>query len=132
MLQEPVSPSKIVKVSASEMIAIMRRNSSKSFVPAVLHNNAAGIPILTQALWTYIITWYFILILISSSNSFICTLITYHYRKNCACSTLTVWRLISIEQKSFRHPWRYSHNFLAKTVQMKQFGLKISQIGLRE
>lgn len=50
MLQENVLPSKIVKVSADEMIAIIRRNSAKSFVPAVLHNNAAGAPVLTHVL----------------------------------------------------------------------------------
>lgn len=48
MIQESVLPSKVVKVSADEMIAIIRRNSSKSFVPAVLHNNAAGTPILSH------------------------------------------------------------------------------------
>lgn len=43
-------PSKIVKVSADEMIAIMRRNSSKSFVPVVMHNNEAGAPIFSHVL----------------------------------------------------------------------------------
>jgi hypothetical protein len=48
MLQENVSPSKIIKVSADEMMAIMRRNSAKSYVPAVLHNNAAGASVLSH------------------------------------------------------------------------------------
>ena len=47
MLHENSSPSKVVKVSVDEMIAIMKRNSTKSFVPATLHNDAAGTPILS-------------------------------------------------------------------------------------
>jgi len=45
---ENSSPAKIVRVSVDEMIAIMKRNSSNSFIPAALHNNSAGIPVLTQ------------------------------------------------------------------------------------
>ena len=50
MTQDTLLPSKIVKVSAEEMIAIMRRNPSKQFVPAVLHNNAAGTPVLSHVM----------------------------------------------------------------------------------
>lgn len=49
-IQGSLLPSKIVKVSADEMIAIMRRNSAKSFVPAILHNNEAGAPVLSHVL----------------------------------------------------------------------------------
>jgi hypothetical protein len=49
-LYENTSPSKIIKVSVDEMIAIMKRNSSKSFVPATIHNNAAGTPILSHVM----------------------------------------------------------------------------------
>lgn len=53
MTQDTILPSKIVKVSADEMIAIMRRNSARQFVPAVLHNNAAGAPVLSHVMWTF-------------------------------------------------------------------------------
>jgi hypothetical protein len=46
--QETSFPSKVVKVSAEEMMAIMRRNSSKKFIPSVLQNNAAGVPMLSH------------------------------------------------------------------------------------
>jgi hypothetical protein len=41
-------PSRVVKVSAEEMMAIMRRNSVKQFIPSVLHNNVAGEAVLTH------------------------------------------------------------------------------------
>ena len=48
IVQETSLPSRVVKVSAEEMMAIMRRNSVRQFIPSVLHNNAAGEPVLTQ------------------------------------------------------------------------------------
>jgi len=47
---QTIQPSKIVKVTAFEMIQIMKRNSSSSFIPATLHNGAAGVPVLTQCI----------------------------------------------------------------------------------
>ena len=45
------SPSSIKKVSVDEMIAIMRKKSGSSFVPAVLYNNRECIPILAKIQW---------------------------------------------------------------------------------
>lgn len=42
-----------MKVSAEEMMAIMRRNSSKKFIPSVLQNNAAGEPMLSHIVWLH-------------------------------------------------------------------------------
>jgi len=51
IITDNASPSKIVRVSIDEMMLIMKRNSSNKFIPAKMHSNPAGTPIVAHILW---------------------------------------------------------------------------------
>ena len=103
IIQEPSLPSRVVKVSAEEMMAIMRRNSVKQFIPSVLHNNAAGEPVLSHLMWlTYCLDILFNYLFLHSFLSFPSHLSYHHTSWICLKKSkydrnfyLNIWKLVT-------------------------------------